>query len=114
MLLPLPLVPNCRVGHGVFSSSARLTPLSFHGLRSALKLLVDSIEIREDLDTLLDPNLNREPPGECELFFRLSRKDEIDDMLPGFRSLSKMVLLSRVTSSPNEVLVGESVFKGAC
>jgi hypothetical protein len=52
------------VGHGVVSSSGKLTPLSFHGLRSALKLLVDSMEIKEDFDTLLEPFLKKEPAGE--------------------------------------------------
>ena len=37
------------------SSSDRLTPLSFHGLRSAVKLRVESIDMRDDLDTLVDP-----------------------------------------------------------
>ncbi len=95
--------------------SGRLIPLSFQGLRSALKLLVDSIEIKEDLDTLLDP-LKNEFPAECELFLRRSKKEEIEVMLPGFRSRSKMVFRSRATSSPNEGLVGESVETdaGAC
>ena len=102
------------VGHGAESSS-KLTPLSFHGLRSALKLRVDSIEIKEDLETLLDPFLKKELAGDCELFLRRSRNDEMEDMLPGLRSLSKIVLLSRETSSPKDVLVGESVDTlGAC
>jgi hypothetical protein len=39
----------------LLSSSGRLTPLSFQGFLSALKLRVDSMEMSEDLDTLLDP-----------------------------------------------------------
>ena len=41
-------------------------------------------------------------------FFLRSRKEEIEDMLPGFLSLSKMVLRSRATSSLKEDFVGES------
>lgn len=46
--------PKGRLGQGA-SSSGKFTPLSFQGLRSALKLRVDSIEMSEDLDTLLEP-----------------------------------------------------------
>jgi len=87
-------------------------PLSFHGFLSAWKLRVDSIEIRDDLDTLLEP-LKKELAAVCELFFLRSRKEEMDDMLPGLRSLSKIVFRSRTTSSPNEGFVGESVETGA-
>lgn len=103
--------PNWWLGQGA-SFSARLTPLSFQGLRSALKLLVDSMEIREDFETLLDPFLKNEA-GDCEEFFLRSRKEEIDDMLPGLRNLSKMVLRPWAASSLNDVFVGESV-AGAC
>ena len=65
------------------SSSLRFTPLSFHGLRSRLKLRVDSSEMREVLDTLAEP-LNR-PALAWELFLRRSKKDERDDMLLSFR-----------------------------
>lgn len=111
-LLALPL-PNWRVGQGVVSSSGKLTPLSFQGLRSALKLLVDSMEIKEDLETLFEPFLKNDPAGDWELFLRRSRNEEMEDMLPGLRSLSKIVLRSRATSSPKADLVGESVETGA-
>src|ERR1700712_2686174 len=110
-LLLLLAVPKWRVGHGAPSSSAKLTPLSFHGLRSALKLLVDSMEIKDVLETLFEPFL-KSPPF-WELFLRRSKNEEIEDMLPGLRSLSKIVLRSRATSSPKEGLVGESVEAGA-
>ena len=44
----------------------------------------------EALEALFDACLNNEDAGEFELFLRLSRKDEKDDILPGFLSLSKM------------------------
>ena len=79
-----------------------------------MKLRADSMEIKEDLETLLEPL--KKPPFDVELFFLRSRKDEMDVMLPGFRSRSKMVLRSRATSSPNAGLTGESVAveAGAC
>jgi len=71
------------------------------------------MEIRDDLETLLEPFLKKELAGECEEFFLRSRNEEIEDMLPGFLSLSKMVLRSRATSSLKEDFVGESEATGA-
>jgi hypothetical protein len=71
------------------------------------------MDIREDFDTLLEPFLKNEPAGECEEFFLRSRNEEIEDMLPGFRSLSKIVLRSRTTSSLKDDFVGESEATGA-
>jgi len=100
-------LPRCREDQG-FSSSGRLTPLSFQGFRSALKLLVDSMEMRDVFDTLLEP-LKNGFDVEWELFLRRSKNEEIDDMLPGLRSRSKMVLRSRAASSAKADEVGESV-----
>lgn len=98
-----------------FSSSGKLTPLSFQGFRSALKLRVDSIEIRDDFDTLLEP-LKKLLLADCELFFLRSKKEEIEVMLPGFRSRSRILLRSRAMSAPNAVFTGESLARddGAC
>ena len=107
-----PLMPTWWGGpQMLWSSSGRFTPLSFHGLRSALKLRADSMEISEDLETLLEPL--KKLPLDVELFFLRSRKDEMDVMLPGFLSRSKMVLRSRATSSPKAGLTGESAAIGA-
>ena len=60
--------------------------------------LVDSMLTREDLEALLELILNKEPAGECEEFLRRSKNDEMDMLLPGLRSLSKIVepeILSR-------------------
>lgn len=63
----------------------------------------------EALEALFEACLNNEA-GELEPFLRRSRKDEKEEMLPGLRSLSKMERLS--LSSPNWVLVGDSVITG--
>ena len=104
-----------RCGAQGLSSSGRLTPLSFQGFRSALKLRVDSMEIRDDLETLFDP-LKKRLLTEAELFFLRSKNDESEVMLPGFRRRSNRLLRSRATSSPNAALTGESVATevGAC
>lgn len=98
-----------------FSSSARFTPLSFQGFRSALKLRVDSIEMSDDLETLAEP-LKKLPAAECELFFLRSRNEEMDVMLPGFLSRSRMLLRSRAMSALKAFLMGESLAAeaGAC
>ena len=93
------------------SSSGRLTPLSFHGLRYPLSR--DSIETSDARDALEEACLKREPvPGEEDWFLRRSRKEEIEEMLPGFRILPKMEPRS-LTSSPKVDRVGESVPRGA-
>lgn len=98
-----------------FSSSARLTPLSFQGFRSALKLRVDSIEMSDDLETLAEP-LKKLPAAECELFFLRSKKEEMDVMLPGRLRRSRMLLRSRAMSALKAFLMGESpaAEAGAC
>lgn len=95
------------------SSSGRFTPLSFQGFRSALKLRVDSIEIKDDFDTLLEPL--KSVLAECELLLRRSKNEEMEDMLPGLRRRSNSVLRSRAASSSTGFL-GDSVEteEGAC
>ena len=77
---PQPLV-ECRV------SCSRSMPESFQGLRYPESR--DSILAKEALEALLEACLKSEP-GELDPFLRRSRKDENDEMLPGFRSLSKI------------------------
>lgn len=98
-----------------FSSSAKFTPLSFQGLRSALKLRVDSMEMSDDLETFAEP-LKKLLVAECELFFLRSRNEEMDVMLPGLLSRSSMLLRSRAMSALKAFLMGESpaAEAGAC
>ena len=57
--------------------------------------------------------MKREPvPGEDDWFLRRSRKEEMEEMLPGLRILSKREPRS-LASSPNVDRVGESVPRGA-
>ena len=58
----------------------------------------------------------KKEPGELDWFLRRSRKDEIEEMLPGLRSLSKSEPRSLTSSPLNVERVGESVVrgKGAC
>jgi hypothetical protein len=67
------------------------------------------METREAFDALLDACLKNEP-GEAEWFLR-PMKEENEEMLPGFRSLSKIDPRSLV-SSGKLGRVGESVTMG--
>jgi hypothetical protein len=68
------------------------------------------METRDAFDALLDACLKKEA-GEAEWFLR-PMKDEKDEMLPGFRSRSKMDPRS-LESSEKFGRVGESVTMGA-
>lgn len=77
----------------------------------AVALSRDSIDTREAREALDDACLKKEP-GELDWFLRRSRKDDMEEMLPGLRNFSNNEPRS-LTSSPKVDLVGESVPSGA-
>ena len=67
------------------------------------------METRDALEALEEACLKKEP-GDADWFLR-PMKEDIDDKLPGLRSLSKREPRSEA-SSPNVERVGESVWRG--
>ena len=71
------------------------------------------METRDAREALEEACLNREPvPGEEDWFLRRSKKEEMEEILPGLRILPKREPRS-LASSPKVDRVGESVPRGA-